>query len=98
MKKLDFDKFIKDTEGNVKPGDPLNKHIAQYLEGYSNYENGDKAAMWSLIGEIRRKGEVELEENEVEMLEKYWKQVTKEMNVRLDIEMMVDSILKLDGE
>lgn len=89
---LDFDVLIKDTEGNIKPSEPVSELFAQVLESFNNYESGDKSAMWSLIGDIRRKGEVELNKNEVEMLKKYWKQV----NTRLDLDMAVRGILNME--
>lgn len=90
---LNFDVLVKDAEGNPKSGDPLSELVAEYLEGCNSYESGDKAAMWSLIGEIKRKGQVELEENEVEMLKKYWEQT----NPRLDIDMAVRDILDMEA-
>jgi len=92
MSKYNFDILIENSNGDKKVGDPISEMIAEVLEGFSGYEEGDKSAMWSLIGEIRRKGEVELNENEVEMLKKYWKNV----DTRLDIDMTVRSILDME--
>ena len=90
--KYDFDVLVENSNGDKKVGDPVSKMVAEILEGFGGYEEGDKSAMWSLIGEIRRKSEVELNENEVELLRKYWANV----NARLDIDMTVRSILDME--
>ncbi len=87
--KVDFSGIVKNANGEPKTSDPINELISQYLESYNGYEQGEKAAMWSIIGDIRRKGDVELEPNEVKMLKKYWNKI----DVRLDLDMAVKEIL-----
>lgn len=93
---INFNVPIKGVDGEEKPGEPVGKFLAKIFEGYGNYDPGDKVAVWDIIGRISNKGEVELEDNEVELLRKYWKQMTDESNIRLDLDMAVRDVLDID--
>lgn len=98
MKKVDFIEPIKGSDGTAKNSDPLFLFVADAFESYSQINVGDRAAVWDMVGEIRRNGEVEFSEQDIELFLKYWEQ----MDVRLDIFMQVKNILKeapeIEGE
>lgn len=93
MKKINFDVLIKGVDGEEKPGEPVGKFLAKIFESYGNYDPGDKLAVWDIAGRISNKGEVGLEDNEIELLRRYWKQITDEGKIRLDLDMTVRDIL-----
>lgn len=90
--KVNFDRLIESADGSKKPGDTVADFMTQVLEGFEGYEPGEKSAMWNIIGEIGRKGEIELNDKELNMLRKYWDRV----NTRLDLDMTVRKILDME--
>lgn len=90
--KVNFDIFVENSEGEAKKGDPVNKLMAETLEGLNKFRQGDRAALWNLVGKIRTQGEVDLNEEELRILKTHWNKV----NTRLDLDMKVRKLLEMD--
>jgi len=90
--KINFDVYVKGSDGKEKMGDKVSELVPKVLESYNNYKDGDRSIMWSILGDIGRKGEVDLNDKEMEILKKYWDQV----NVRIDLDITVRRLLGME--